>query len=378
MKILLLTPIELEFSEARKYLSSTQSILSCGINYEVGNYKGLHHDIDIILKQTGSKTNEIALATERAIQKFKPEIVLLVGIAGGVKDVSIGDIVIATKLSCYESGKETENGFVYRADSIYCSPDLVSLTQNIGRSDSWKNRSIHADSCKVFWGPIASGNKVIGTSKSIIYEQIKTHLNSTLALEMEAIGFGKSLLHYPLIKFVNIRGISDLLDNKSGTDKEGGQDIAVSNVMAFTFEVLYQLDYSKLNIPKEIMEMKTFANKIYKKMLPWIQQEAGQKVELPNDSYLPILLEKVKPIVKEDYDEIINNYKDDFAHSDFRNSLKKALEKNDQLAKELKVLLDQSKQSRKENKTEIKNSKNVISGSKIKVGGNFHLGDKKK
>ena len=66
---------------------------------------------------------------------------------------------------------------------------------------------------------------------------------------MEAIGFAKAISHHLLVKFIVIRGVSDLLDNKTITDGEGGQEIAVANVSAFVIELLYQLNYAKLNLP---------------------------------------------------------------------------------------------------------------------------------
>lgn len=250
MKILILTPIEIEYTEVKKHLQipSNPDVPSSGIQYELGKFKGRFHEFEIIITQTGSKNTDIALAAEKAIQKFNPAIVILTGIAGGVKDVKIGDIVIANKLYGYEAGKETDDGFVSRPEVFNCSLDLVDHAKKIGRSDQWKSRSDFAENSKVYTGPIISGDKVIASTDSVVYQRLKRHFNDTLALEMEASGFGKVMLYYPSIKFINIRGVSDLLKGKSETDGEGGQELAVANVSAFVFETLSELDYQTLNI----------------------------------------------------------------------------------------------------------------------------------
>lgn len=249
MKILLLTPLNLEYLAIRKHLinSSIKTVTKGSTKYEQGQFLGKFHTFQIILKQTGSKNTDIALIIEKAIQHFNPGIIILTGIAGGVKDVKIGDVVIANKLYSYESGKETAQGFVARPDAYNCSLDLIELAQEISLENTWQNRSIHAKDSLVHFGPIASGNKVIASTNSIIFERLKTYYNDTIALEMEAAGFGKAILHHPQIKFINIRGISDLLDNKTITDTDGGQEVAVDNAAAFLFEFLNKLNLRQLN-----------------------------------------------------------------------------------------------------------------------------------
>lgn len=58
--------------------------------------------------------------------------IVLAGVAGGVKDVAIGDIVIGTKFYGYEFGKETPGGFVTRPEGGYYSKELI-ISDSIAR-----------------------------------------------------------------------------------------------------------------------------------------------------------------------------------------------------------------------------------------------------
>lgn len=371
MKILLLTPIQVEYEEVRKYLmsSSMESKQREGINYEKGSFKGIHHEYEVILRQTGSKNSDIALATERAIQEFNPEIVILTGIAGGVKDVAIGDVVVASKMYGYESGKETNDGFVARPEAIYCSTDLFDFCKVVDRSHQLQSNAT------VFFGPIAGGDKVISSTNSVVYERLKKHFNDTLALEMEAIGFGKVMLHYPLIKFINIRGVSDLLENKSETDGDGGQEKAMANAAEFVFQLLYQLDYAKLNIPQEVLEAKSLVKELHAQLKPLIEQEAGREKDVSQNPYLSALLEKVKLISTDAYKEVMADIEDEDTHAMLRGQLRKVLEADSQMAKSLKVLLDYSKEVQPATTTQIIDSKNVVVGSKFENNKSVHIGD---
>lgn len=245
MDIVILTPIALEYEITSKLIESIKLHNQDNFIYETGFFQGDFHRYSVAIRETGPKIEDIALATEKAIQHHRPAIVFLVGIAGGVKDVSIGDIVVGTKAYGYESGKETDDRFLVRPDSIVFDPDLVEFAKYVARRSQWRKSITTETPPKVYFGPIASGNKLVATNKQFVSQLLRHNFNDTIALEMEAIGFAKALVRYPFVRAMNLRGVSDLLEKKSETDQAGSQSLAMVHLAAFFTEFLRLLDFPK-------------------------------------------------------------------------------------------------------------------------------------
>lgn len=245
IKVLILTPVAVEYDALSSLVSSARSNkFEGGANYEHFSFEGKYHRFSAVVREPGMRNIDMALATERAIQYFNPHIAILLGIAGGVKDVRIGDILIPNKVYGYESGKEDENGFKSRPVIESVSGELLARAQALSRQSTWKNRleNDNLDS-KIFFGPIAAGDKLIASIDNPTYQRLKLHFNDTLAVDMEAIGFAKALQEYRKIYGVIIRGISDLCEGKSITDQENNwQFIAAQRAAAVAFELLWELD----------------------------------------------------------------------------------------------------------------------------------------
>jgi nucleoside phosphorylase len=243
MRVLILTPIPKEYQALRKHLDGEYETIYAPELYEKWTFQGKHHKYSIIIREPGAKIADMALATERAIQRFQPDIALLMGIAGGVKDVKIGDVVVANKIYNIDSGKESEDGFSARPDVQKLSNDLLARVQKLERDNQWQNRIKVGDSdTKLYQGAISSSDKLIANVNNPTFQRIKKHLNDTLCVEMEASGFAKSVEMHPKVHGLVIRGISDLCEGKSETDKLGSQEIAADHAAAFLVELLWELD----------------------------------------------------------------------------------------------------------------------------------------
>lgn len=240
MNVVILTPLPLEFRAVERHLSNSTSVMRENALYKTGQFKGRFHSYTVTLRETGAKNSVVALAAERAIRLFEPSLIFLSGIAAGVKDVQVGDVVVGIRAYGYESGKETADGPVSRPDVLPFSPLLIETARLVSREDTWQKRTPDgASQARVFFGPIASGDKVIATTASPLYQYLKLHYNDTTALEMESIGFATAAAGNPRLAALNIRGISDLMDQKG----DDFQEKAAERAAAFLFELLYQLEY---------------------------------------------------------------------------------------------------------------------------------------
>jgi hypothetical protein len=80
---------------------------------------------------------DAAIATTRAIERWRPRNVLMVGIAGGVKaKVALGDVVVSQYAHYYEPAKRTRDGVEHR-DRQFNSDLLLYGWTCPGFVDTW-------------------------------------------------------------------------------------------------------------------------------------------------------------------------------------------------------------------------------------------------
>ena len=177
----------------------------------------------------------------RALGHYEPDVAMFVGVAGGVKDVAIGDVVVGTKVYGYEFGKEAAGGFKTRPDVMNTAHDLEQRARSLRQRQDWKNRldpEVNHEGSAVFVGPIAAGEKVVAARHSATAHLIRDHYGDALAVEMEGRGFLEAVHISHPVRGCVVRGISDLLSGKANADEVGSQQRAADAASAVAFEIL--------------------------------------------------------------------------------------------------------------------------------------------
>ncbi|AKB27678.1 hypothetical protein MSSIT_0959 [Methanosarcina siciliae T4/M] len=236
------TALPVEYNAVREHLKCLEeNVHPQGTIYEQGIFSSSNQSWEVGIAEIGEGNEQAALEVERAIQYFNPSIILFVGVAGGVKDdVKIGDVVVASKVYGYESGKA---GDTFKPRPAVSSPNykMINRARAEARKGDWLQRIgelMPNPSPNIFVKPIAAGGKVLNSTRSAAYELIKSNYEDTLAVEMEGYGFLKAAYANQNVDALVIRGISDLIDEKEKADKAGSQKIASHHASAFAFEIL--------------------------------------------------------------------------------------------------------------------------------------------
>ena len=241
-KAVIITALSLECMAVCKHLKDRrEETHPLGTVYEHGFFEGEGgREWDVLVVEAGAGNTSAAAEVERAISYFHPEVAFFVGVAGGVKDVQLGDVVIANKVYAYESGKDRKE-FESRPEAHMPSYCLAQRAKAEIRHESWTARikgRTPENAPKAHFGAIAAGEKVIASTSSATHRFLKERYSDVLAVEMEGYGFLLGSHVNPGVGALVVRGISDLIDAKTAADEGGSQERAADAASAFVFELL--------------------------------------------------------------------------------------------------------------------------------------------
>ncbi|PXX71764.1 nucleoside phosphorylase [Nocardia tenerifensis] len=246
--VVICTALEFEYRAVRDHLSPPfRERVERGTLYELAEYPTPRGTWTVALAQTGAGNVQAGVQLERAVAAFRPALVVFVGVAGGRKDVALGDVVVADAVYDYETGKDTGGDYFPRIKTQAPAFRLLQRSSSVARQDEWQTHiapAVDGEPTDVkrrpraFVKPIAAGNKVIADRDSAAARLLDRYCGDAVAVDMEGHGFLNGAYVNPDAAALVVRGISDLLSGKSASTDEKWQPVAARHAAAFTFELL--------------------------------------------------------------------------------------------------------------------------------------------
>ena len=207
MKIGIIIAMDKEFRRISELLDNRKTEVENGRSFTIGE---MGHN-SIFMHQCGIGKVNAAIGTTEMIRRYKPELIISTGCAGGGQtSMEVQDMVVSTEISyhdvyCGEAIGKTVYGQVQGMPARYTSPkDLVEKALKLA-GDGWPK--IHA-------GLFVTGDWFVDSKEKM--REIIALFPEAVAVDMESAAIAQTCYSFG-VDFISFRVISDipLKDNKA-------------------------------------------------------------------------------------------------------------------------------------------------------------------
>jgi len=223
--LVIVTPIQEEL-DSLAYAIGSRGL--SGTEQRIGQLQGFSYcDGKVALVHGGLGKTQFAVQTQHVIDRLaEVEAVICAGVAGALSDaLSIGDVVISTTT--------VEHDFNWKG-SLESQPTFPGHGPYLStiRELALQDRSFH-----IHFGPVASGDEGIVDAYRAreLYD-----VTGVLAVAWEGAG-GARATAFSGVPYLEVRGISDLADDRAAEVWEKNLPYAMKNVATVLFEIIHRV-----------------------------------------------------------------------------------------------------------------------------------------
>jgi nucleoside phosphorylase len=202
-----------------------------------------------VIAATAQQMGLVAAASlsSKLCQAFHPKLIVMAGIAAGVRGRTyFGDVLVADESWDYNSGKLGKAGgnHVFQSDpkSIRIPPEISGVFGDPKRNEMLVDRAFSTwrgalplQRPRVHLGPVASGSSVVASPEKV--QEIQQQNRKLLGLEMETYGVYFSAVHaaMPKPRYLSMKAVCDFADDQK---HDGYQTYAAHMSSQFLWQVI--------------------------------------------------------------------------------------------------------------------------------------------
>ena len=313
----IVTALDLEACAIRDHLSEiVEEPHEKGTVYFTGRFDdgGRRWKVAVVIAGPGNPT--AAVEVERAAAHYSPSVLLLVGVAGALKDLDLGDVVAADKVYGYERGR-AEHQFLPRPTfGLSTYPAIQRARAEVYKSQ-WQKRikgERPSASPRAVVAPIAAGEKVVAAFDSPEFQNLRSLFSDAVAVEMEGAGFLAGAHSNIGVNALVVRGISDRVDGKGAADSAGSQQRAARHAAAFAFQFLANFGDSTKSTPSPHISGEEIPRLLRESRARCIERWQGTGVSrelaaaLADDSAVGVPQEDIRPSTSRPFVVLVGDF----------------------------------------------------------------------
>lgn len=229
MKIAVIGAMEQEVEHLRDAIENPESRTIANSEFTTGSY-GQH---ELILVKSGIGKVNAAMTTTILLEKYKPDVVINTGSAGGYDpSLQVGDIVVSSEVRHHDVDVRA---FGYEMGQVPGMPAAFIADANLIER---AKQAIEATGSHSATGLIATGDSFMHLPERV--QETREHFPTMAACEMEAAAVAQ-VCHQFNTPFVVIRALSDIAGKESPMSFDEFLPIAAKNSTKVVLHVVEHL-----------------------------------------------------------------------------------------------------------------------------------------